>query len=135
MALVAAAAPAPAPEHSVEAAAAVVRAYYAAVERKDYRAAYRYWNGGRSLAAFRQGYAQTRWVRVETLPPYRAEGGAGSIYCEVRVRVQARLKDGTPQRFAGSYTLRRVNDVDGSTPEQRRWHIIQATLKPVPAGA
>jgi hypothetical protein len=113
----------------------VVRAYYAAVARGDYPAAYSLYHGGRSLAAFRRGYADTQSVAVETIPPYLTEGGAGSIYCEVRVRVRARLKDGTRQRFTGSYTLRRVNDIDGSTPAQRRWHIIQAKLKPVPAGA
>lgn len=25
---------------------------------------------------------------------------------------------------------RRVNDVDGATPAQRRWHIVQSDLKP-----
>jgi hypothetical protein len=113
----------------------VVRDYYAAVARRDYRAAYRLYNGGRTFEAFRRGYTRTRAVDVETVPPYRTEGGAGSVYCDVRVRVRARLRDGTRQVFAGTYSLRRVNDIDGSTAAQRRWHIVQGKLKPVSAGA
>jgi len=99
-----------------------------------YRAAYRIWTGGQSYAAFRRGYARTAWTHVTPLPPFAAEGAAGSIYAGIRVRVDARLVDGTRQRFVGNYTLRRVNDVDGSTPAQRRWHIEGAKLKAVPAG-
>ncbi len=64
------------------------------------------------------------------LKPGDAEGGAGSIYLELPVRVDAILRSGAHQHFVGSYTLRRVNDVDGSTAAQRRWHIESATLKP-----
>jgi hypothetical protein len=40
-------------------------------------------------------------------------------------------KTGEHQRFKGSYTLRRVNHVDGATAAQRRWHIESAKLAPV----
>ncbi|WP_420140720.1 hypothetical protein [Sphingomonas sp.] len=113
----------------------MVRSYYQAVGRHDYRAAHALWNGGRSVAALARGYARTRRVAVETIPPYPTEGAAGSVYCVVKVRVRAELDDGTPQRFAGSYTLRRVNDVDGSTAAQRRWHIVAGSLKAQPADA
>jgi hypothetical protein len=128
-------APLPADPRSAEAAAAAVRAYYAAVARRDYRAAHAIWSGGRPLAAFARGYAHTRSVAVETIPPFVTEGGAGSVYCTVHVRVRAVLADGTRQHFVGTYDLRRVNDVDGSTPAQRRWHVFQAKLRAVPAGA
>ncbi|WP_298920018.1 hypothetical protein, partial [uncultured Nostoc sp.] len=36
--------------------------------------------------------------------------------------------NGTPQRFRGSYKLRRVNNVPGSTPKQRRWYIYSANI-------
>ena len=121
----------PVAETRVEAAVAVVRAYYAAVDGHDYRAAYRLWNGRRTYAAFRAGYADTAHVRVTFVPPFTAEGGAGSIYSDVKVRVAAVTRAGLQQRFAGTYTLRRVNDVDGSTAAQRRWHIVDARLKPV----
>jgi hypothetical protein len=121
-------------EASVYAAVQVVRDYYAAVSRRDYRAAYALWHGGRSYAHFRKGYAQTRDVRVTFLRPGSPEGAAGSVFVELPVRVDATLRSGRQQHFVGSYTLRRVNDVPGSTAAQRRWHIQSAHLKRVPAG-
>lgn len=121
----------PPAEASPEAATAVVRHYYAAVEARGYRAAWRLWHGRSTLAQLRAGYADTAHVRVTPLPPFVAEGAAGSVYCEVRVRVDAALRDGRRQHYAGSFTLRRVNDVDGATAAQRSWHIIGAKLRPV----
>jgi len=126
--------PTPAAETSVAAAMQVVRNYYAAVSGHDYRAAYRLWHGTQSYARFRSGYAATRSARVTFLKPGDAEGAAGSVYVELPVRVDATLRSGKRQRFTGSYTLRRVNDIDGSTAAQRRWHIESAHLKQVPAG-
>lgn len=120
--------PTPARERSVEAAVQVVRNYYEAVARHDYRAAYAIWHDGHSYAAFRRGYAATSWARVMPVPPYGTEGAAGSIYATIPVRVDARLRSGRMQHFVGTYTLRRVNDVDGSSAAQRRWHIEGARL-------
>lgn len=128
-----AAAPAPPSAASVDAAVAVVRAYYAAVSRHDYRAAFTLWHGHQSYALFRRGYAQTVRAIVTPIPPVESEGAAGSVYATVKVRVDALLRSGRHQHFAGSYTLRRVNDVPGSTVAQRRWHIVDAHLAPVPA--
>lgn len=126
--------PTPARERSVEAAVQVVRDYYTAIQHHDYRAAYAIWNGARSLSAFRQGYAQTLWVRMTPIPPFESDGGAGSIYADIKVRVDAALRNGKRQHFTGVYRLRRVNDVAGSTARQRRWHIVSTNLKPMPAG-
>lgn len=122
---------APASAESVAAAVGVVRAYYAAVSRHDYRAAYTLWHGHRSYAEFRRGYAQTVRTTVTPIPPFKSEGAAGSIYTTVTVRVEALLRSGRHQHFTGSYVLRRVNDVPGSTSGQRRWHIVGAHLTPV----
>jgi hypothetical protein len=118
---------------SVQAAVRVVHDYYAAVSRHNYPAAYRLWHGAQSYARFRQGYAQTARVTATPIPPFGAEGAAGSVYAEIRVKVDAVLRSGAHQHFVGSYTLRRVNDVEGSTAAQRRWHIEGAQLKPMPA--
>ncbi|MDO6416850.1 hypothetical protein Q4F19_20875 [Sphingomonas sp. BIUV-7] len=131
LALSAAVPPTPPAEASVDAAVAVVRDYYAAIEARDYRAAYRLWHGRYSLAQVRAGYADNVHVRATPIPPFEADAGAGSVYCEVKVRVDAVLRSGRRQHFAGSFTLRRVNDVDGSTADQRRWHIIGAKLRPI----
>ena len=119
---------------SVEAAIQLVRNYYAAVSRRDYRAAYAIWHGRRGYTRFQQGYDATRHVRVTFLRHEDAEGAAGSIYLELPVRVDAVLRSGAHQHFIGSYTLRRVNDVNGSTAAQRRWHIASADMKQLPAG-
>ena len=60
------------------------------------------------------------------------EGAAGSIYASVPVRVRATTTSGEDQRFAGTYELRRVNDVPGATPLQLRWHIHRARLDAAP---
>ena len=118
----------------VEAAVQVVRDYYAAVSRRDYRGAYAIWHGHQDYSHFRRGYAQTVRVHVRPLPPFRIEGAAGSAYADVRVRVDASLRSGKRQHFVGNYVLRRVNDIPGSTAEQRQWRIIDAHLRKVPAG-
>lgn len=124
----------PAPK-SMEAAAAVVRLYYSAIDAHDYGTAWAQWgeNGqpGQTYAAFVSGFARTRSTRVTigTLKP--GEGGAGSVYQSVPVQVTATLDDGTLQRFAGTYLLHRVNDVDGATAAQLRWNLNSAELRPV----
>lgn len=115
-------------------ARAVVLRYYDAIEHGRYRAAYALWSddgraSGKSYAAFVAGFARTAHSRVAAARPTDAEGAAGSIYITVPVTVAATLKDGTRQRFRGSYVLRRVNGVDGATAEQLRWHIASARLR------
>lgn len=128
LALLLAAAPVPDP-------AETVRAYYAAVQARRYAAAYLFWNdrgraSGKTRAAFARGFAHTASSRVTVSGRIQVEGAAGSSYATVPVRVDARLDTNARQRFVGSYTLRRVNDVPGSTAEQRRWHIVSARLRP-----
>ena len=60
------------------------------------------------------------------------EGGAGSIYIEIPVVVTGAMKTGGSFRMQGPVALRRVNDVDGATPAQLRWHIFSSGLKPRP---
>ena len=117
------------------AARAVVERYYAALEHGRYRAAYALWSGdgqasGKRYPDFIRGFARTAHTRVVAGRPTDGEGAAGSLYITVPVTVTATLKDGTRQRFRGSYVLRRVNDVDGATATQLRWHIASARLRP-----
>ncbi|MGU3391262.1 hypothetical protein [Sphingomonas sp. M1A8_2b] len=127
----------PAPK-SMEAAAAVVRRYYSAIDARDFDTAWSQWGNagrpGQTLAAFEAGFAHTRATRVTigTLEPGSA--GAGSVYQPVPVTVDSTLDDGSRQRFRGTYIVRRVNDVDGASADQLRWHLDSARLKPVPLG-
>lgn len=58
--------------------------------------------------------------------PGAVEGAAGSLYVIVPVAVTGEKADGAPIHIRGVVTLRRVNDVPGSTAEQRQWHISAA---------
>ncbi|WP_404712454.1 hypothetical protein [Sphingomonas sp. MMS24-J13] len=120
--------PTPPAEASVQAAVRVVQHYYAALGRHDYRTAHALWPRGPGIDELRRGYAHTAWTRVTPLPPFTSEGGAGSVYAQIKVKVDSAQTDGTRQHFTGSYTLRRVNDVEGSTAAQRRWHIESGKL-------
>ncbi|MFN3584669.1 MliC family protein [Phenylobacterium sp.] len=60
--------------------------------------------------------------------PGRIEGAAGSLFVEVPVVVYGRLKSGQEVHQSGKAVLRRVNDVPGSTPEQRQWRIERIEL-------
>lgn len=122
----------PAPK-SKEAAAAVVQRYYSALNAR-FDTAWDIWSGpaGQARAKFEAGFSQTRSTRVTIGPLMPGDGGAGSIYQPVPVTVDATLLDGTKQRYVGDYVLRRVNDVDGATADQLRWHIMSARLTATP---
>jgi hypothetical protein len=119
--------PRPAPEaalvdKSAEGAARVVRTYFELVEAGREEEARRLWEGA-GEAEFAAGLGRYRDYRVEVGAPGQMEGAAGSSFVTVPVRLDGRLKDGTPFRRKALATLRRVNDVPGSTEDQRRWRI------------
>lgn len=62
------------------------------------------------------------------VPEGTMEGAAGSSYYTAPVTVTGSDKDGRPVRIEGKAVLRRVNDVEGATPEQLRWHFETLTL-------
>src|SRR5690606_26247468 len=110
---------------SAEAAAAVIRDYYAAIAARDYARAYGHWAdggaaSGQSFEQFRAGFAETASVTADVGAPGRVEGAAGSRYVSVPVEVRATTTAGAAQCFRGTYTLRRAV-VPGATTEQRSW--------------
>jgi len=117
---------------SAAAAVAVVQRYYAALNAHDYGTAWQQWGDDgpphQPLAKFQAGFAHTRATQVTIGALPSGEGGAGSIYQTVPVTVDATRDDGTHQRFTGQYVIRRVNDVDGASADQLRWHIDSAHL-------
>lgn len=132
-AFLAAAAPAPSADQS--AAVGVLNAYYAALNAGDFPAAYAIWGSdgaasGKSLADFTAGFAETKSTSVSVVRVGDLDGAAGSFFLPIDVAIEAVLKNGTRQHFTGAYTMRRVNDVPGSTAEQRRWHIQSASIHP-----
>ena len=127
----------PAAEPGADDAAAVIRSYHDAINAKEYERAYALWDdggnaSGKSLDAFRAGFANTASVAVRPGPPGRVEGAAGSRYITIPVEVIAKSTAGPLSRFEGTYSLRR-SMVDGATPAQRQWRIVSAKLKDAPS--
>lgn len=60
------------------------------------------------------------------VPGGEMRGGAGSLYYEVPTTVSGT----TGTRLTGMIILRRINDIDGASSEQRRWHIDRVNLAP-----
>ena len=130
-----AAAASPAGTDAVGDPVTVVRDYYAAIRAHDFLRAYRMWEASgqrnvRSYARFASGFDSTESVDAKAGPAGRVEGAAGSRYVTVPVEIDSRLRDGTQQKFTGTYTLRRVV-VPGASAAQRRWHLYAASIRQV----
>lgn len=122
---------------SAQGAANVVQTYFALIEEKKYDGAWVLWGGGgeasnQTLDDFAKGFAAYAQYHANVGAPGDAEGAAGSSFVDVPVQIYGRMKDGKPFNLLGTVSLRRVNDVDGSTAEQRKWHIIKIDVKQTP---
>lgn len=119
---------APFTEESAQGAANVAQTYYALLEAGKYEEAWHLrWESDSAPAAaeerFVAGFAAYREYHATIGAPSNVAGAAGSLYVDVPVQVYGQTKDGKPFGTAGTVTLRRVNDVPGSTAAQRRWRI------------
>lgn len=103
---------------STEAAGQVVQHYGALIEQGRLIEAAAYWGDRNLAAAFAQDLRSRGLKHVEISDLGDPEGAAGSIFVTMPVVFYRGAK-----RSPATVTLRRVNDVDGSTEEQRRWHI------------
>src|SRR5262249_19008730 len=111
---------------------ALLQAYYAAINDRDFGRAYTYWgNNGvasqQSFAQFSQGYAASDRVTIEAGTP-QEQGAAGSSYAETPIVIMATQTDGTAQTFCGTSLLRRFN-----VPplDQLGWRIDRASIAAV----
>jgi len=121
---------APASDTSARGAANIVRVYFALAGAGRIDEARRLWWDGESADAFVRSFGGPAGIRGQAGAPGAIEGAAGSLYVEVAVKVYTRPNGGGPYARAGTATLRRVNDVPGSTAEQRRWRITIIVLAP-----
>jgi hypothetical protein len=80
-----------------------------------------------SRTAFAALFADLGKITV-AIPTGTMEGAAGSSYYNAPVTITASARDGRPVRIEGEAVLRRVNDVDGASPAQLRWHFETLTL-------
>ena len=107
---------------SVEAAGQVVQHYGALIEQNRLDEAAKLWSDTKAAAAFTKNLHP--WTHLEIGDLGETEGAAGSIYTTIPV-----VFYGDTFRKPADVILRRVNDVPGSTEEQRRWHIERIDWK------
>jgi hypothetical protein len=120
---------------SAEAAGQVAQRYGGLLEQRKFAEARKLWGqdgqaSGLSESQFAAAYDKYATIRSEVGKPSDMEGAAGSVYITVPFRLYGTLKSGGSFNMTGPLTLRRVNDVPGSTEAQRRWHIEKSDLKP-----
>jgi len=109
---------------------ATLALYYGAIDARDYRRAYGYWDSPTaSFEKFASGFADTDRVRLLVEPSTRIEGAAGSAYAEISTIVVATTRAGIERVFAGCYVMRRSNVQD------RGWLIYRANISQVPSSA
>jgi len=121
----------PTDDTSAAAAAKIVEQYAALLEQGRFADAHRLsGDNQQSDTAFAATFDQFATIQASVGKPGDTEGAAGSIYVNVPLTLSGTLKRGGRYSMSGPVTLRRVNDVPGSTAEQRRWHIHASDLKP-----
>jgi hypothetical protein len=118
---------------SAQGGADVVQTYFALVEAGRYAEAWKLRGDAADERAFAKSFAAYDSYHALVGAPGRIEGAAGSLYLEVPVQVYGRWKDGREIHQSGVAVLRRVNDVPGSSAEQRAWRIEDLKLKDAPA--
>ena len=105
----------------------VLRFYVNALQAGDWAAAARAWGSESGVTAtmLEAAYDRAEKPRFE-LGKGAVEGAAGSLYYEAPVVLRFGGAKAPPER--GTLVLRRVNDIDGATREQLRWHIEKSTI-------
>ena len=109
--------------------AKVVVAWAKAMSLKQWGSAYLYWGDHGALSGLTRAQFAAKWGKLAN-PEFElhagdTEGGAGSLYYTAPIV----MIDGK-RHTRGEIVLRRVNDVDGASAEQLRWHIESLTITP-----
>jgi hypothetical protein len=109
---------------SAEAAGQVVQHYGALIEQGRWAEAEKLWSDKTVAAKFAAELQKNREVHLEIGDLGDTEGAAGSIYITAPVTLYGKDTNGQPFKALRTVILRRVNDVPGSSEEERRWHIV-----------
>lgn len=106
--------------------ARVLRFYVQALHARNWDAAARAWGktSGITAAILKAAYDRPTPPSFE-IGKGEGDAGAGSLFYEAPVVLRF---GGEAMAERGTLTLRRVNDVDGATPDQLRWHIERSTI-------
>ena len=98
-----------------------------AIEAHDWPSVRAYWGDKGERSGMDQAAFSAKWDQLTTpevtIGPGSQEGAAGSLYYTAPITIV----DGK-RTLRGEVTIRRVNDVDGATTEQLRWHVESLTL-------
>ena len=123
------AAPAPEAPSTSRDPGKVVIAWAKAMTLKQWDAAYLYWGDHGQRSGLTPQQFAAKWGKLANpefeLHPGQKERAAGSSYYTAPIV----LIDGK-RHVRGEIVLRRVNDVDGASAEQLRWHIESLTVSP-----
>jgi hypothetical protein len=114
---------------SAEGAGQVVQSYGALIEQRRFPEAEKLWNDESEARRFSDSIGPNDENHLQIGRPGELEGAAGSIYLTMPVAFYGKDKAGNDYRRPAEIVLRRINDVDGSTAEQRRWHITRIDWK------
>ena len=118
-------------EHGVKGARNVLLTLASAIEQKRYGQAWAMLSPADkqkwSRSEFNAMFADLEKTTV-AIPIGTTDGAAGSLYYTAPVAITGYDKEGRPVRLEGEAVLRRVNDVDGATSAQMRWHFETLTL-------
>ena len=113
-------------------ARAVLQTWARALEAHEFGLA---WEQFGTPPASRTAYAKW-WERYRTihvtLGPGESDAAMGSLYYTAPAMLTGKTMAGDEFALQGNVVVRRVNDVDGASPAQLRWHIGSADLKDVP---
>lgn len=110
-------------------AAQVVQGYYGLLEERRFEDAQDLWNDSSAIGAqedeiFARRFRGFSEIHANVGTPGPVEGAAGSLYVVVPAQVYGRIAaNGKPWYALRQVTLRRANDVPGSSEADRRWHI------------
>ncbi len=106
--------------------------YFNAVNRKEYRRAYAYWETpGSTYEDFAAGYADTAAVLLVISPPTRVGAAAGSMYVGIPALLLATHSDGSAHNYAGCYVMRSADPALTGAPS-RVWSIYNAVVNATP---
>lgn len=114
---------------SAEAAGQVVQHYGALIEQGRWAESWKLWSSASAAREFDGNWRDDSEVHMEIGKPGNMEGAAGSSYITVPAIFYGKTNRAEAFRRAATVTLRRVNDVPGSTEDQRRWHIERVEWK------
>jgi len=110
----------------------LLRAYYKAINAKDYQRAYDYWETPPSaFDEFVQGYGDTASVAL-LLGPNTLEGTAGSQYARIPTVLAVTSTQGGLKMFSGCYVARQTDADIEPLPRGGKWFLNSAMITEAP---